>query len=147
MCQDRFGYQHFTYLFDGEAVKVLGPCRARCSLNDDCLLRVAGVGNGSALVLDKGVGSDGLEGIALLGESLCALLGFCTSPVQFISTHIKWADSNAFNPTDCGLTTRICFRPTRSFCCVWLWAVVHPSAFDTFAGSHCLSSNEIGLHD
>lgn len=55
------------YLFDGDACKGLGACEARCSLNvwslnEDCLLREAGVGKGSGLMPAKGVGSVGRDG-------------------------------------------------------------------------------------
>lgn len=71
----------FTYRFDGEACREPGGCKALCSLNDDCLLRVAGVGNGSGLMLDRGVGSAGLEDI----EVLCCLLDALPSPMPPVS--------------------------------------------------------------
>ena len=74
-----------------------GCCRARCSLNDDCLLRVAGVGNGSDLRPDDGVGSAGRDGIVLLRGSLCGFFATCTAPTHFVS--------NCFRRVDAGLIT------------------------------------------
>ena len=64
--------------------------RALCSLNEDCLLRVAGVGNGSCLLLAAGVGSEGREVMFSIVEDLCNRFELRPSPVNPVNTCFGW---------------------------------------------------------
>lgn len=79
----RIEYIGVHYRFDGDDCNEPGGCMALCSLKDDCLRRLAGVGNGSGLTAEKGVGSSGREGIGSSRGFFCKRFEARSSAVAF----------------------------------------------------------------
>lgn len=75
----------FTHRFEGEACREPGGSKALCSLKEDCVRRLAGVGNISDLILDDGVGSAGRSGIAALDRPLCNLFEARSSSMSLVN--------------------------------------------------------------
>lgn len=81
----QFRTNRFTHRFEGEDCKEPRGSKALCSLKEDCLRRLAGVGNISDLILDDGVGSAGRSGIEALDRPWCNLFEASSSPTTSVN--------------------------------------------------------------